>query len=189
MLGQFRWHGKVNQPHIYIYPVFLGLLSHLGHHRTLSRISCAVWQALISYLFYTYQGAFANQGLPIHPTLLPSLVSYVCSLHLHLYFCFANKFIYVLLLFFNIVSDLKKTGYLPVTKCAGEWVPITYLFGTYLPVSGDGIPLQGPSAHSVGGLSLACSPACEVAQKCWRVDTSGSSSQPVMDSPVFSSLG
>ena len=39
----------------------------------------------------------------------------------------------------------------------------TYLLGTFPPVSGDDIPLQGPSAHPVGGLSLACSLECEVA--------------------------
>jgi len=27
--------------------------THLGHHRALSRVPCAVWQVLINYLFYT----------------------------------------------------------------------------------------------------------------------------------------
>ena len=33
--------------------IFLGFLSHLGHHRTLSRVPYAVQSVLISYLFYT----------------------------------------------------------------------------------------------------------------------------------------
>ena len=36
-----------------LYPLFFGFLSHLGHHRALSRVSCAIQQVLISYLLYT----------------------------------------------------------------------------------------------------------------------------------------
>ena len=39
--------------HRYTYPLFCRFPSHLGHHRALHRISCAIQQALISYLFYT----------------------------------------------------------------------------------------------------------------------------------------
>ena len=39
--------------HMYIkYPLFFGFPSHLGHHRALSRVPCAIWLVLISYLFY-----------------------------------------------------------------------------------------------------------------------------------------
>ena len=33
--------------------LFLGFPSHLGHHRTLSRVPCALQLVLTSYLFYT----------------------------------------------------------------------------------------------------------------------------------------
>ena len=39
--------------YVYMYPFFLGFLSHLVHHRTLSRVLCAIQQVLISYLFHT----------------------------------------------------------------------------------------------------------------------------------------
>ena len=38
-----------------LYPLFFRFPSHLGHHRSLSRVPCAIHQALISYLFYTQQ--------------------------------------------------------------------------------------------------------------------------------------
>ena len=97
MLYQFLLYSKVNQLYIYIYPLFFGFPSHLGHHRALSRVPCAIQQVLISYLFYTYyqQCIYVNSNLPIHPTLpFPPWYPYVCSLHLCLYFCFVNKIVY-----------------------------------------------------------------------------------------------
>ena len=38
--------------HMYT-PLFLGFPSHLGRHRTLSRVPCALQLVLTSYLFYT----------------------------------------------------------------------------------------------------------------------------------------
>ena len=38
--------------HIHTSPL-LGFPSHLGHHRALSRVPCAIQYVLISYLFYT----------------------------------------------------------------------------------------------------------------------------------------
>ena len=43
---------KVNQPYIYIYPLFLGFSSHLCHQRALSSVPCAIQSVLIIYLFY-----------------------------------------------------------------------------------------------------------------------------------------
>ena len=42
------------QPHVYVYPLYLGFPSHVGHHRALSRVFCAMQSVLISYLFYTF---------------------------------------------------------------------------------------------------------------------------------------
>ena len=39
---------------VYTYSLLVGFPSHLGYHRTLSRVSCARQKALISYLFYTW---------------------------------------------------------------------------------------------------------------------------------------
>ena len=52
MLGQFLLYGRTNQVFVYIYSLFFGFPSHLGHHGTLSRIPCAIQQGLISYLLY-----------------------------------------------------------------------------------------------------------------------------------------
>ena len=53
-LCYFLLYGKVNQLYIYIYPFFFRFLSHLGHHRIMNTVSCAIQQIFISYLFYIY---------------------------------------------------------------------------------------------------------------------------------------
>ena len=71
MLYQFLQHNEMNQSYTYIYPLPLGLPSHSGHHRALSRIPCAIEYVLISSLFCTqYQqclcGALPTfNGLPL----------------------------------------------------------------------------------------------------------------------------
>ena len=75
MLCQFLLCSKVNQLYIYIYAVFFRFPSQLGHHTPLSRVSCAMQQVLISYLFYTQQCIYVSPNLPIHPTLLTPLVT------------------------------------------------------------------------------------------------------------------
>ena len=52
---QFLLYSKENQLNIYIYPLFLGFTSHLGHLRTVSRL-------LMSYLFYT---SSINISIPV----------------------------------------------------------------------------------------------------------------------------
>ena len=52
MLGQFLLYGRTNQVFVYIYSLFFGFPSHLGHHGALSRIPCTIQQGLISYLLY-----------------------------------------------------------------------------------------------------------------------------------------
>ena len=39
--------------YMYIHPFFFGLSSHLGHHKALSKVTCAIQQVPISYLFHT----------------------------------------------------------------------------------------------------------------------------------------
>ena len=92
ILCQFLLYKKENQLYIYICPLFFGFPSQLGHHRELSRAPQAVQQVLICHLFYTqyqqcmYVNPFPNSS---HPTWCP----YICSLHLCLCFCFADKII------------------------------------------------------------------------------------------------
>ena len=38
----FLPYSKVDQSHVYIHPLFFGFPSHLGHHRTLSRVPCVI---------------------------------------------------------------------------------------------------------------------------------------------------
>ena len=85
MLCQFLLGSKVNQLHIYIYSLFFRFPSHLGRHRTMSRVPCAKQQVLIIYLFYTQQCMYVNPDLPSHPPPLSLLgncgfVLYTCVL-------------------------------------------------------------------------------------------------------------
>ena len=94
MLCQFLLYSKVNQPYVYMYLLFFILPSLLDHHRVLSRVPCAMQQALTSYLLYTQQCIYVNTNLPIHPTpTFPPQYPYVYPLCLLLCFCFANRFI------------------------------------------------------------------------------------------------
>ena len=81
---------------IHISPLF-GFPSHLIHHRTLSRVPCAIQQVLISYLFYTQyqQSIYVNLSLSVHPIpSFPTWYPYICSLYMCLYFCFVNEIVY-----------------------------------------------------------------------------------------------
>ena len=103
MLCWFLLYSKVNQLYVYIHPLFFLFPSHLGHHRALSSVPCAIQQVLISYLFYTQyqQCIYVNPNLPIHPTSpFPIWYPYIYSLHWCLYLCFANKIIYTIFLGF-----------------------------------------------------------------------------------------
>ena len=76
------------KPYVFIQPLFFGFPSHVGPHRTLSRVPLAIQQALISYLFYTHiNTVYVHPNLPVHPTsLFPPWYPYICSLHLCFYF-------------------------------------------------------------------------------------------------------
>ena len=52
MLCYFLLYNKVNKLHVYIYALFFGFLSHLGHCGTMRRVPCAIQWVLISYLLY-----------------------------------------------------------------------------------------------------------------------------------------
>ena len=52
MLCLFQGYSKVIQLYIYIYSFFFRFFSHIGYYRILSRVPCAVQQALVGYLFY-----------------------------------------------------------------------------------------------------------------------------------------
>ena len=47
----------MNQPHIYMYPLFFGFPSHLGHHRALSRVPCAL-QSVLRVICFIYRRAW-----------------------------------------------------------------------------------------------------------------------------------
>ena len=58
-------------------PTLFGSLSHFGHLQACV-VSCAIQSVLMSYLFCPLQCICADPSLPIRPTFLPLLVSYVC---------------------------------------------------------------------------------------------------------------
>ena len=64
------------------------------HRRTLSRAPCVKQQLPTSCLFYIWWCMEVNPNLLIHPILLPPPPRlHICSLHLCLYCCPANRFI------------------------------------------------------------------------------------------------
>ena len=73
---------------MYVCPFFLQFPSHLGHHRALSRVSCAIQSMLISYLFYTQQCIYiyASPNLPIHS-------NHPCSLSICMFVFYTHGFI------------------------------------------------------------------------------------------------
>ena len=99
MLCQFLIYSRVNQLYVYIYPLFYGFPSHLGHHRALSRVPCAIQFSLIIYFIHNinsvYMSISISQFIP-PPPCFPPQYPYVCSLCLCLYFCFVNKIIYTI---------------------------------------------------------------------------------------------
>ena len=80
MVCQFLLYSKVNLLYVYIYPLFFGFPSHVGHHRALSRVSCTQQQVPIIYLFCAqYQQCICvSLNLPIPPHPFSPLVSTGC---------------------------------------------------------------------------------------------------------------
>ena len=103
-LDQFHWVGgfgahpclllnRIISFHFtsYKYPLFVRFFSHVGHHRALSRVPCAVQQVLISYVLYIIVCICQSQppnSSPFSPLVSVHLFSTLC-----LCFCFANRFI------------------------------------------------------------------------------------------------
>jgi len=97
ILCRFLPDSKVNQISVCIYPVFFGFLSHLGHHRALSRVLFAVQHILISYLIHKINSVYVciNSNLSVHPTTTPLQLGYrTFILYPSVCFSFANRNIY-----------------------------------------------------------------------------------------------
>ena len=124
--------------HIFLPPLF-GFPFHLGHHRALNRVPCAIQQVLINYLYYTQyqQYIYVNPNLLFNPPLFPPWCPQVCSLHPCLYFCrqvhlypFARFHIYVLI--HNIcfsLSDFTLNDSLWVHPCLCKWHNFVSFYG------------------------------------------------------------
>ena len=84
--------------HIYTYPSLLDSPFHLGHHSVLSRVPCAIpWFILVIYSINKINSEYVSI-LISHSSSLLLWYSYICSLHLCLYFFFANKIVYTIFL-------------------------------------------------------------------------------------------
>jgi len=88
----------VNQLFIYIISSFFGFLS---HHKALSRVPCATrrFSLVICFILSSVDMSIVmyicHPNLPVPPTpTFPPSCPYIYSLHLCLYFCFADKIIY-----------------------------------------------------------------------------------------------
>ena len=87
---------KVNQLYMNIHPLFFRFPSHLGHHRALSIVLCAIQEVLVIYFIYSsvYMSVPVSQFIPLHLTPVISLSLFSISGSL----LFANKFIYIIFL-------------------------------------------------------------------------------------------
>ena len=93
MLCYFLLYSKANLLYVYIYPLSLGFLSHLGPHRELSRFPVLFSRfSLVTYfihsisIVYTCHFQSTNLSYPPFPLGIHRFVPYIC-----LSFCFANK--------------------------------------------------------------------------------------------------
>ena len=89
-------YSEMSQLCIFIYPFPYELPFHSDHYSELCRVSCAIQYALINYFLYIVSIMYmcpSQSPNSFHP-LLSSWYSYICSLCLCLYFCFANRITY-----------------------------------------------------------------------------------------------
>ena len=97
MLYSFLLYSKLNQLYVYLHLLFSGFPYHLGHHRALSTsLGSIVSSSILSIVSIVYICQFQSP----HSSRTPFFPWYthICSLHLYLYFSFANKFICIIFL-------------------------------------------------------------------------------------------
>ena len=120
----FRY--TVNQ--VYIYPLFFQILF---PYRSLQSIEQNSLCYMIGYLFYIQQCVYVSPYLSIYPspTLVPG--KHVYFLHLYLYFCLANEFIFshfqiphmsdIMLFVFLCLTHFTQCDNLQVQPCCCQW--------------------------------------------------------------------
>ena len=120
MLCQFLLYSKVNQLYIYTYPLFFGFPSHLGHHRTLRRVPCAIQQVL---------AVFANSFSIWKQYFKITIWVSVCSLLL-LVHCFqafkmkrTRKYFFFLAAPRGLLDPSSATGIKPAPSAVKAWSP------------------------------------------------------------------
>ena len=86
----------MSQRYGHIYQFFIGVLSCLGHHRALRRVSCAL-SGFSLVICFIHGISSVYRPVPISqftaPRTFPPWYPYICSLHLCLYFSCADQFI------------------------------------------------------------------------------------------------
>ena len=97
ILCQFLLYSKVDQQHTYIYPLFCRFFSHLGHHKALSRVPCAMQLSFHQLPILNTVVVYVNSNLPVHPTSSSPLVS-VCLFFMSVSLFLLYKFICIIFL-------------------------------------------------------------------------------------------
>ena len=70
----FRCTAKlISYTHTYIH-FFFRFFAHIGYYKVLSRVFCAMWQVLITYLFYIQRCVYVNSNFSIYPSTSPTLI-------------------------------------------------------------------------------------------------------------------
>ena len=78
-------YNKVDRPYGHMDPFFFGFPSCLGYQKPPSKVSCAIWEVLISHQFYKQECIYVSSNLAGHPTSpfplgIHSFLLYVCAL-------------------------------------------------------------------------------------------------------------
>ena len=103
----FLLYNEVNQPYIQIHPLPFWILSRSGHHSPLSRVPCTVcYTECCHELSISHMVSTVYMWVPVSPHFPPEY-PYICSSHLCLYFCFANKIIYTIFIDSTYESKVK----------------------------------------------------------------------------------
>ena len=125
---------KVNPPCVYVWPLFVGFYSHLGHPRTLITEFPGLHRRSLLIVYFIHGIDSTYMSIPVYvnlnlPPISPpiSWCPHICSLWRCLYFCFANRLICTGYVYFKYTLLYHPEGnYIPVFVLKMQTCPVQY---------------------------------------------------------------